>query len=77
LSEMSPPVYDVPMTAAPYFSLARAAWIAYAVTWDPETGALRGVEGPRGFASYREAVEAIRFLMAGEPLSRRREESAC
>jgi hypothetical protein len=47
--------------AAP-FSLARAAWIPYAVTWDPETGAFHGVEGPRGFASYREAVEASRFL---------------
>ena len=49
-------------TAAPFFCLARAAWIPYALTWNPETGALRGVEGPRGFASYREAVEASRFL---------------
>ncbi len=49
-------------TAAPYFCLARAAWMPYAITWDPETGALRGVEGPRGFASYHEAVEASRFL---------------
>jgi hypothetical protein len=42
-----------------------------------ETGAFRGVEGPRGFASYRAAVEASRFLMVGEPLSGSREESAC
>jgi hypothetical protein len=49
--------------AAPFFCLTRAAWISYALTWDPETGALRGVEAPRGFASYREAVEASRFLM--------------
>ena len=52
-----------PITPAPFFCLARAAWIPYALTWDPETGALRGVEGPRGFASYREAVEASRFLV--------------
>ena len=31
-----------------FFSLARAAWIPYALAWDPETGAFRGVEGPRG-----------------------------
>ena len=49
--------------AAPYFSLARGAWIPYALTWDPETGEFRGVEGPRGFASYREAVEASRSLV--------------
>ncbi len=48
--------------AAP-FSLARGAWIPYACTWDDSTGAFLGVEGPRGFASYREAVEASRFLM--------------
>ena len=48
---------------APYFSLARAAWIPYALTWDPETGEFHGVEGPRGFATYREAVEASRFLV--------------
>jgi hypothetical protein len=35
----------------------------YALTWDAETGAIRGVTGPRGFASYREAVEASRFLV--------------
>jgi hypothetical protein len=48
---------------APFFCLARAAWMPYACTWDAETGALRGVEGPRGFATYREAVEASRFLV--------------
>jgi hypothetical protein len=58
---MSPPD-DVPMTAAPFFSLARAAWIPYALTWDTESGDFRGVEGPRGFDTYREAVEASRFL---------------
>jgi hypothetical protein len=47
---------------APFFSLALGAWIPYAIARDPETGALRGVEGPRGFATYREAVEASRFL---------------
>jgi hypothetical protein len=51
-----------PITPAPFFSFALAAWIPYAVTWDSETGGFRGVEGPRGFASYREAVEASRFL---------------
>ena len=43
---------------APFFCLVRAAWMPYALTWDAETGAFRGVEGPRGFATYREAVEA-------------------
>jgi hypothetical protein len=62
----------VALAPAPYFSLARAAWIPYAVTWDPESGEIRGVEGPRGFASYREAVEASRFLNLLT-----REESAC
>ena len=50
------------VTPAPLFSLARAAWIPYALTWAPETGEFRGVEGPRGFDTYREAVEASRFL---------------
>ena len=59
MAQMSP---QRPTTAAPFFSLARAAWIPYALTWNPETGELRGVEGPRGFASYREAVETSRFL---------------
>ena len=64
-----------PITPAPFFSIARAEWIPYALTWDPDTGDLRGVEGPRGFETYenvgtsrrfhdpyREAVEASRFL---------------
>ncbi len=56
---------------APFFSFALAAWIPYALTWDPETGALRGVEGPRGFDTYREAAEASRFLTpaARKPLA--------
>jgi hypothetical protein len=48
--------------AAPFFCLSRAAWIPYALAWDLETGALHGVEGPRGFARAREAAEASRFL---------------
>jgi hypothetical protein len=56
----------------PFFSLARAAWIPYALTWDPETGAFRGVEGPRGFATYREAVEASRFLVGASGCGRLR-----
>jgi hypothetical protein len=50
------------LIVAPFFSLTRAAWIPYALAWNPETGAFRSVAGPRGFASYREAVEASRFL---------------
>ena len=43
--------------------LARSRRVdSYACTWDPTCGEFRGVEGPRGFASYREAVEASRFL---------------
>jgi hypothetical protein len=49
------PTRDHGQAVAPFFSLARAAWIPYAITWDPETGALRGVEGPRGSATYRAA----------------------
>jgi hypothetical protein len=47
-----------PQRVAPFFCLARAAWIPYALTWKPETGEIRGAEGPRGFDSYRAAVEA-------------------
>ena len=50
------------MIAAPLFALARAAWIPYAFTWDDRTGEFGRVEGPCGFASYREAMEANRFL---------------
>jgi hypothetical protein len=41
---------------APYFSLARAAWIPAVYAWDAPTGELRLVEG------HRQAVEASRFL---------------
>ena len=51
-----------PTTPAPFFCLTRAAWIPYVLTRDEATGELRAVEGPRGFATYREAVEASRFL---------------
>lgn len=47
---------------APFFRLWAAAWIPCVVFWDHTTGAFHIVEGPRGFASYREAVEASRFL---------------
>jgi hypothetical protein len=47
---------------APYFSLARAAWLPCVATWDAATGEFRRVEGARGFETYREAVEASRFL---------------
>jgi hypothetical protein len=47
---------------APFFCLARGAWMPYALTWDAESGEFRGVEGPHGFASSREAVQASRFL---------------
>ena len=50
-------------TAAPYFSLTRGEWIPYAFTWDATAGEFHGVEGARGFATYREAVEASRFLV--------------
>ena len=48
---------------APFFRLWAAAWIPCVTFWDPATGAFYWVEGPRGFASYREAVEASRFLI--------------
>jgi len=49
-------------TIAPFFSLARAAWVPAVVTWDSVTGEFRRVEGPLDLASYREAAEASRFL---------------
>jgi hypothetical protein len=52
-------------TPAPYLSLADGAWIPDAVTWDPETGEFPSVEGPRVFDTYREVVEASRFLTQG------------
>src|SRR5215468_5348689 len=48
-------------TIAPYFDLARSRWIPAVLTWDA-TGTSRRIEGPRGFASYRQAMEASRFL---------------
>jgi hypothetical protein len=36
--------------------------MSYVISWDDQTGEFRSVEGPGGFASYREAVEASRFL---------------
>jgi hypothetical protein len=45
---------------AAYFSLARALWIPAVLMWTA-TGEMRRVEGPRGFATYRQAVEASRF----------------
>jgi hypothetical protein len=65
----SPPSCDGPTTVASFFCLARAAWIPYALTWDPDTGAFRSAAGPSGFASYREAVEASRFLERGQGLT--------
>lgn len=50
-------------TVAPYFSLLRGEWIPYAFTWDDRTGEFRGAKGPRGFGSYREAMQASRFLI--------------
>jgi hypothetical protein len=47
---------------APYFSLACALWIPAVLAWDAATGALRRIEGPEGVATYRQAVEASRFL---------------
>ena len=51
-------------TPAPFFSLARAAWVPCVVTRHPVTGEFRRVEGSRGFASYREALQASRVLAA-------------
>jgi hypothetical protein len=56
-------------TPAPFFSLPDGAWIPFAFTWDPETGEFRSVAGSRGVASYREAVEASRFLVRGSELT--------
>jgi hypothetical protein len=55
-------------TIAPFYSLARAAWVPYAVTWDSEAGEMRSVEGPREFDIYREAMEASRFLVGAASL---------
>jgi hypothetical protein len=47
--------HDVGAVVAPYFSLARAAWVPCVVIWDPATAEFRRVEGPRGFATRRAA----------------------
>jgi DNA-binding XRE family transcriptional regulator len=59
---LPPPRRSGGPTISPFFCLARGAWIRCAVTWDASSGEFCSVEGPRGFASYREAVEASRFL---------------
>ena len=53
--------FNLRQTSAPFFSLARATWIPYVLARDAE-GTARSVEGPNGFASYREAVGPSRFL---------------
>jgi hypothetical protein len=53
---------------APYFSLVRTAWVPCIVSWDPGTGELRRVEGPRRFADYAQALEASWFLARQRPL---------
>jgi hypothetical protein len=53
--------------AAPYFSLADATWIPYAFAWDDRTDECRGVEGPRGFASYQ--APAVRSHRSSAPCS--------
>jgi hypothetical protein len=52
-------------TNAPYFSLARAAWIPCVVAWDEETGESYWIEEPDGFTTWREAEDAGRFLSNG------------
>ena len=42
-------------------ALAREAGSQRHLFWDLEIGEFRGVEGPRGFGTYREAVEASRL----------------
>jgi hypothetical protein len=50
-------------TTAPYVCLARAPWVPYVLAWDPETGEIRGVEGPRGFASTARRQKRVGFLV--------------
>jgi hypothetical protein len=40
---------------APYFDLASGLFVPQPVTWDPETGELTSVEGPKGFATWEAA----------------------
>jgi hypothetical protein len=49
--------------SAPFFFLARAAWIIpYSIFWDAKSGEFHGVAGPRDFASHRHAAEASQVL---------------
>jgi hypothetical protein len=55
---------------APYYSLSRRAWIPCVVRWDAESGEFTRAEGPDGFATWREAEEASRFLARSADASR-------
>lgn len=61
------------VAAAPYFSLARRAWIPCVARSDVETGEFIRTEGPSGFQTWQEAKEASRFLARsggrGRPLT--------
>jgi len=48
---------------APYFDLARRAWIPCIVLWAPETGEFARTEGPVGLRTWDETQEASRFLV--------------
>ena len=50
--------------SAPYFDLARGAWIPCAIWWDAATGEFRRREGPHGFGTWDAAMHAGRFLLA-------------
>ena len=47
----------------PYFSLVHSAWVPAVLLWDRSTGELQRLEGAEGFADYRAAAEASRFLV--------------
>ena len=57
-------------TPAAYFSLARAEWIPRMVTWVGETGVFERVDGPEGFKTYEQALQASRFLSQGVTFGR-------
>jgi len=59
-------------TPAPFFCLTRAAWIPYALTWDPESGEFRGVESPRVRHLPRGAQGSLFAESAGPRASYRR-----
>jgi hypothetical protein len=42
--------------------LPSGLFVPQLVTWDPETREFTSVEGPTGFATWKEAEEAVRFL---------------